>query len=70
MTVRIPGLWWFLLGLLTIAFVVLKLTNVITWSWWLVLLPMWGPIALVIVLIVGFVVLYALANGNLTRKGR
>jgi len=24
---------------LTIVFVVLKLTNVITWSWWLVLLP-------------------------------
>lgn len=25
--------------LLTIVFVVLKLTGVITWSWWLVLLP-------------------------------
>lgn len=24
---------------LTIVFVVLKLTNVITWSWWLLLLP-------------------------------
>ncbi|MFJ7183116.1 transmembrane Fragile-X-F protein [Lysinibacillus xylanilyticus] len=24
---------------LTIVFVVLKITNVITWSWWLVLLP-------------------------------
>ena len=27
------------LGLLTIVFIVLKLTNVIDWSWWLVLLP-------------------------------
>ena len=28
-------------GLLTIAFIVLKLTNVITWSWWWVLSPLW-----------------------------
>ena len=27
-------------GLLTIAFIVLKLTGVITWSWWWVLSPM------------------------------
>lgn len=28
-----------ILGILTIVFIVLKLINVITWSWWLVLLP-------------------------------
>ena len=28
-------------GLLTIAFIVLKLTNVIAWSWWWVLSPLW-----------------------------
>ena len=28
-------------GLLTVAFVVLKLTNVIDWSWWWVLSPLW-----------------------------
>lgn len=33
------------LGLLTIVFITLKLTNVITWSWWWVLLPLWGPMA-------------------------
>ncbi|QEP53252.1 hypothetical protein BS46_gp70 [Acinetobacter phage BS46] len=27
-------------GLLTIVFITLKLTGVITWSWWLVFLPM------------------------------
>ncbi len=27
------------LSVLTIAFIILKLINVITWSWWLVLLP-------------------------------
>lgn len=34
-------------GLLTIAFVVLKLTKVIAWSWWWVLAPVWVPILLV-----------------------
>ena len=28
-------------GVLTIAFIVLKLTKVISWSWWWVLSPMW-----------------------------
>ena len=28
-------------GLLTIVFIVLKLTHVITWSWWWVLSPLW-----------------------------
>lgn len=44
-------------GLLTIVFIVLKLTNFISWSWWWVLSPVWiiGLIALVI-LIVCFIV--------------
>lgn len=33
-------------GLLGIAFVVLKLTDVITWSWWYVTMPFWGGLAL------------------------
>lgn len=28
-------------GLLTIAFIILKLCGVITWSWWWVLSPLW-----------------------------
>ena len=32
--------------LLTIAFIVLKLCNVITWSWWWVLAPIWIPVAI------------------------
>lgn len=35
-------------GLLTIVFIVLKLTNYIDWSWWWVLSPIWIPVALVI----------------------
>ena len=34
--------------LLTVAFVVLKLCNVIDWSWWWVLSPMWIQLSIVI----------------------
>ena len=37
------------LGLLTIAFIVLKLVGVIHWSWWWVLSPLWIPFALIVV---------------------
>lgn len=33
---------------LAIVFTVLKLTGAIAWSWWWVLVPVWGPIALVV----------------------
>lgn len=29
------------IGLLQLVFIVLKLCNVITWSWWAVLIPIW-----------------------------
>jgi membrane-bound ClpP family serine protease len=35
-------------GLLGVAFVVLKLTGYINWSWWWVTLPFWGGLALVL----------------------
>ncbi|KKL69302.1 hypothetical protein LCGC14_2116320 [marine sediment metagenome] len=46
-------------GLLTVAFVVLKLVGVIGWSWWWVLSPLWIEAALVvsILIIVGIVLL-------------
>jgi len=37
--------------LLTVAFVVLKLTGFIDWSWWWVLSPIWIPTALVLVVL-------------------
>lgn len=36
-------------GWLTIAFIVLKLCKVITWSWWWVLSPIWICISIFIV---------------------
>ena len=45
-------------GLLTIAFIVLKLCNVINWSWWWVLSPIWISVSLIVVIfIVAMVVL-------------
>lgn len=44
-------------GLLAIVFITLKLTNVIAWSWWWVLSPLWGPMALIaLCLILAFIV--------------
>lgn len=34
------------LGLLQVAFVVLKLTDVIDWSWWWVLAPLWASLVI------------------------
>jgi len=40
-----------LCGVLTIVFVVLKLTGVISWSWWWVLSPIWIDLLLAGVLL-------------------
>ena len=45
-----PGLKF--AGALTIAFIVLKLTNVINWSWWWVISPIWILLSLAIVLLI------------------
>jgi hypothetical protein len=36
------------MGLLAVLFIGLKLTGHIDWSWWWVLSPIWGPLALVV----------------------
>ena len=48
-------------GLLGVAFIVLKLCNVINWSWWWVTAPFWGPItiALVCIIIAGMILAIA-----------
>lgn len=38
------------LGLLFITFLVLKLTQVIDWSWWWVTAPLWGGFAILAVI--------------------
>lgn len=48
------------LGLLGVAFVVLKLTNVISWSWWWVTCPFWGGLALIACIFAAVLIWYAL----------
>ena len=49
-------------GLLTITFIVLKLTDVITWSWWLVLSPIWITAIIWVVIIVGLLIITVLSQ--------
>lgn len=49
-------------GLLGIAFVVLKLTGVINWSWWLVTLPFWGGLALFILILAAVGIFIGIAH--------
>lgn len=47
-------------GLLTIVFIVLKLTNIITWSWLWVLSPIW--ISAIIVCLIAVIILIIANN--------
>lgn len=47
-------------GVLTIVFVVLKLINVIDWSWWWVLSPIWIAAAFVFLVILVLIFVDAL----------
>lgn len=42
------------LGLLTLAFIILKLCHVINWSWWYVLMPFYLPILIGLIIFVFF----------------
>lgn len=44
-----PGIG--VVGLLGVLFVGLKLGGIINWSWWLVTLPFWGVLVLVVAVI-------------------
>ena len=54
-------------GLLTIVFITLKLTGYIDWSWWWVLAPLWGPFALILVILF---LLAMFTNGKVTMRRR
>jgi len=63
-------------GLLTIVFITLKLCNVITWSWWWVLSPLWIGLAIFVgffiiaLLIMGFTAIAAaVINRRINRTG-
>ena len=57
------------LGLLTVAFIVLKLIGQIDWSWWWVLSPIWIPAAIGIFILILFLFgLSGLFNKSTWRK--
>jgi hypothetical protein len=56
------------LGLLGVAFVVLKLTGYIGWSWWWVTAPFWAPLAIFLVFMtfvcIGWVLVRVLSSNR------
>lgn len=49
-------------GLLFIAFLVLKLTHFIDWSWWWITAPLWAPIAIVLAATIIFAIITAFVS--------
>lgn len=54
-------------GILAIVFITLKLLGVITWAWGWVLLPLWGPVALAVVVLLGFALIGAIVKSVFSR---
>jgi hypothetical protein len=40
------------LGLLQIVFIVLKITGLITWSWWMVFIPLWIELSIILLVLI------------------
>lgn len=53
--IKLPGSF---IGLLTILFIGLKLTNYIDWSWLWILAPLWVPITLILLIALAILCLY------------
>jgi phosphoglycerol transferase MdoB-like AlkP superfamily enzyme len=53
--------WVSVLGMWGVAFVVLKLCGVIDWDWTWVLAPFWIPVAAVLLVLLGMVVVAVVA---------
>jgi hypothetical protein len=45
------------LDVLTLIFITLKLTDVINWSWWAVLSPIWVQLVLIIITVIVLLIL-------------
>ena len=45
-------------GTLFVIFLILKLTKVIDWSWWLVTAPLWGCILLWIIVFMAYILFF------------
>lgn len=52
-------------GLLTIIFIVLKLLNIINWSWWWVLAPLWLPVGIILIIALILIIIGCVMNKKL-----
>ena len=43
---------------LLVAFIILKLTGVIGWSWWWVMAPLWAPVVAVAIFLLVLFIIY------------
>ena len=59
-----------IIGLLGIAFIVLKLTGFISWSWWLITLPFWGGFAWFLFAWIFIYINYYLLERKLRQRNR
>lgn len=66
--VRYNGVGFF--GLLGLMFIGLKLTGYIDWSWWLVLLPIYGGIAFFLITLIIVFVIMVIAAAKESKRGR
>lgn len=53
-------------GLLQIIFILLKVFNVITWSWWIVLLPTLISVGFIVLGLIFLLIYYIIAARSLT----
>lgn len=51
-----------LAGLIQLAFIILKLCEVINWSWWWVLSPIWIELGIVLIMVVDITIAAAIAK--------
>ena len=56
------GCGGFLAALLTVAFVALKLCNVIEWSWWWVISPLWIYAGLSVIVFIIALIIFIIAD--------
>lgn len=47
-------------GILFITLLLLKVFNVVDWSWWIITVPLWGPLTLLLVVMVTYLIVAAL----------
>ena len=52
-------------ALLGVVFIILRLCNVINWSWWRVLAPFWIPVAIAIICIIVTIIVAAIGRSDI-----